>query len=62
MKGLILLFLCISIFGIGWGYLDTDTRTSIKSVVRKNLFPIVLGLLVVAVAIFLSVNTTLRLV
>jgi len=62
VKGLILLFLSIAIFGIVWGYMDRYTRSNVKSVVRKNLFPIVLGLLVVAVAIFLSVNTTLRLV
>jgi len=62
MKGLILLFLVIAIFGIAWGYTDSESRSCIKSGVRKNLMPIILGILAVAVAIVVSTNTTLRLV
>lgn len=62
MKGLILLFLTISIFGIVWGYLSPDTRLEVKTVVRKNLLPLICAVLAVGIAVFFSLNTTLRLV
>lgn len=62
MKGLILLFLSIAIFGIVWGYMDRYTRSNVKAVVRKNLLPITLAIFAVAVAVAFSINTTLRLV
>jgi len=62
MKGLVVLFLAVSLFGIGWGYMDKDSKRSVKSVARKNIFPIAMAVVLVAVAIFVSTNTILRLV
>lgn len=60
MKGLVTLFLALAFFGIAWGYVSKKDRSGILAAVRKNLFPIVFALLAVAVAIFVSTNTTLR--
>ena len=62
MKGLISLFLAIVILGIAWGYADEGSRMMVKTVVTKNLLTIVIAIFVVAIAVFFSVNTTLRLV
>lgn len=60
MKGLIALFFAISVFGICWRYVDDGSKMTIKKVIRENLAPIVIAIVAVAVAIFLSMNTTLR--
>ena len=62
MKGLILLFLAIAIGGIAWGYADKPSRKGVSAFIKKNLLPIILAVVAVAVAIFVSTNTTLRLV
>lgn len=62
MKGLILLFLAICMFGIGWKYMDKASKKSIKEVAGNNLGVILFAFLAVAVAVFFSINTTLRLV
>lgn len=62
MKGLILLFLVVAGFGILWGYLPVEVRKQVLTFIGKNLFPIMVAILVVTIAIVLSVNTTLRFV
>ncbi len=62
MKGLILLFLTIVIFGIGLRYCSADSKALAKKIVRENLFVFLFALVAVAIAVFFSVNTTLRLV
>ena len=62
MKGLILLFLVVAGFGILWGYLQVEVRKLVLTFIGKNLFPIMVAILVVTIAIVLSVNTTLRFV
>lgn len=62
MKGLILLFLVVAGFGILWGYLPVEVRKRVLTFIGKNLFPIMVAILVVTIAIVLSVNTTLRFV
>ena len=60
MKGLIGLFLSVVLFGIAWRYLDDQSKTSIKNVVKDNLFTVSTAALAVAVAIVLSANFTVR--
>lgn len=62
MKALVTLFLAIVIFGIAWGYTPPEAREAVKLTIRKNLLPIVFGIVAVAVALFVSTNSTLRLV
>jgi uncharacterized membrane protein len=62
MKGLVLLFLAIVFAGIGWSYCSKESRQEAVKLVKRHLLVIIFGWLAVAVAIFLSVNTTLRLV
>lgn len=62
MKGLVLLFLSIAVFGIGWGYASKKSRAEFKSFVAKNLLAILLAVVAVGVAVFFSMNTTLRFV
>ena len=62
MKGLIVLFLAVTVFGIAWGYASVDAKEGVKKVVRKNILPISVAVLAVAIAIFVSTNTTMRLV
>lgn len=62
MKGLILLFLAIVLFGISWQYIDTPSRKVIQQFVRSNFWIVAVALLAVSAAVFFSVNTTLRLV
>ena len=62
MKGLILLFLVVCFSAISWGYMDKQSKRSIKEVVKNNLFAIIFASLAVAAAIAVSTNTTLRLV
>lgn len=62
MKGLVLLFIVVTLSIVAWGYTDKVTRNWVKQVVRKNLFAVVAASVIVAVAIVLSVNTTLKLV
>lgn len=60
MKGLVLLFLAIIFSSIGWRYCSKDSRKAAIKIARDNLFGFILATLAVAVAIILSVNTTLR--
>ena len=60
MKAAVLLFLAIAVFMIGWGYLPCPVKKEVRKTVRKNLFAILAAMLVVAVAVFFSINTTLR--
>jgi len=62
MKGLILLFLVLSFGIIGWGYMDKTSKRSIKQVASRNIGAIIFALIVVAIAIVVSTNSTLRLV
>lgn len=62
MKGLIFLFLVVALFGITWGYVDDIHKQSFKAVIRKNLLPITLALVIVGFAVVFSLNTTLRFV
>ena len=62
MKGLTLLFLATFFGLIGWGYCDKESRKWATTVVRKNLLAFLAAALVLAVAIAVSTNTTLRLV
>jgi peptidoglycan/LPS O-acetylase OafA/YrhL len=62
MKALVLLFLTLSGSLIAWRYMDKQSKKSIKQVAGQNLAPIVIAAVVVVVALFLSMNTTLRLV
>ena len=60
MRAATLLFLTLSAFMIGWGYLPCPVKKEVRKTVRKNLFAILAATLVVAVAVFFSINTTLR--
>lgn len=60
MKGLVALFLAIVVFGIAWKYMDKQSKKSIKQVVSQNIGVIALAIVAVAVAVFFSLNTTLR--
>ena len=62
MKGLVFFFLAIVFSLIGWNYCSAESRQGAKVIIRKHLYAFILATLAVAVAIFLSVNTTLRLV
>lgn len=62
MKGLILLFLAIVISVIGWNYCSRESRSAAIKVVKDNLFAFIFAALAVATAIFISTNSTLRLV
>jgi heme/copper-type cytochrome/quinol oxidase subunit 2 len=62
MKGLVTLFLAIVVFGIAWKYMDRASKKSIKQVIAQNIGVIALATVAVAIAVFFSVNTTLRLV
>lgn len=61
MKGIVLLFLAVSTFGILWQYMDKTSKKQAKSIVSQNLMPITLGILAVAIAVFFSTNTNLKL-
>ena len=62
MKGLILLFLVVSFGVIGWGYMEKTSQRSIKQVASRNIGAIIFAAIVVAIAIVVSTNSTLRLV
>ena len=62
MKGLILLFLSVVAFVVGWQYMDKESKQSIKGIFSKNIAAVLLASLAVAAAVFFSMNTTLRLV
>lgn len=62
MKGLILLFLVITFGIIGWGYMDKVSKRGTKEFVSKNLGAIIFASIIVAIAIVVSTNSTLRLV
>ena len=62
MRGLILLFLSIVGFGLFLQYADKSSKGKVFKFVSKNLLTILFAILAVAIAIFLSVNTTMRFV
>lgn len=62
MKGFIFLFIAVAFGVIGWGYMDRESRAVVRKTVRRNLWAVIFALLVVALAVFFSVNTTVRLV
>lgn len=62
MKGLVLLFIAVAFGLIGWGYMDKVSKRSVKEVAGRNIGAIAFAVIIVAVAIVLSTNTTLRLV
>ncbi len=62
MKGLVVLFLSVCLFGISWKYFPESSRKAFKTVVKENLMVVVLALLAVATAIFFSLNTTVKVI
>ena len=62
MKGLILLFFAITFGIIGWGYMDKTSKRGTKEFISKNLGAIIFASIIVAIAIVVSINSTLRLV
>lgn len=62
MKGLTILFLAIVISVIGWNYCSPKSKKAAIKTVKENIFAFLLASLAVAVAIFFSINSTLRLV
>lgn len=62
MRGLVLLFLVVLLSIIAWGYVEGAVKKQVVAVFRKNLFAIIAASLVVAIAVAVSTNTTLRLV
>ena len=62
MKALIFLFIAICLCGIGWRYADKAVRRGISKAIRQNLMTILMALVTVAMVVFFSVNTTVRLV
>lgn len=62
MRGLILLFLVVVFSIVGWGYCSNESQKEAIKLVRRHLLAFIIATAAVAVAIVLSVNTTLRLV
>ncbi len=62
MKGLTLLFLAIVVSIVGWNYCSRQSKMAAIKVVKDNLFAFLFAGLAVATAIFISTNSTLRLV
>ena len=62
MKGLTLLFLAIVVSVIGWNYCSWESWQAAIKVVKDNLFAFIFAAIAVATAIFISTNSTLRLV
>ena len=62
MKGLVLLFITIIFSGIGWRYCPPKTKREVTRTIKANLVVFILASIAVSIAVFFSVNTTLRLV
>lgn len=62
MKAAFLLFAAIAIAGIGWGYIGDNDRATVRRTVRANLLPIIGAMLLVAMLIFFSINTSITLI
>ena len=62
MKGLLLLFISIVIVMISWSYLDSSSRKGVKKFISRHMWAVAVAVLAVAIAVFFSINTTLRLV
>ena len=60
MRGLLLLFIVICGIGIGWNYMTKPTRVALKKWLSNNLWVVILAFCMVGVAIFVSINTTVR--
>ena len=62
MKSVVLVFLAVAGFLIGWTYASREAKGLIGGIVRKNILQIMAAIAVVVVAIAFSSNITLRLI
>ena len=62
MRGLLALFLAVVLFGVCWNYTSDYVRNTVRRVVRDNIIIFAIAAILVAGAVFFSINSTVRLV
>jgi uncharacterized membrane protein len=62
MRGIILVFVSICILAIGWRHCSLESRDAVKNFLKANILSVILAWVFVSIAIFFSLNTTVRLV
>lgn len=57
MKFVLLSFVVLASTGIIWGYMSSESKSVVKSVVKKNVIPVLMALIFVICALIFSSNT-----